>query len=213
MNQRKGTSLGSKMERSIARKIAVNELISGTFVKRPGWEPSGVLTKYGEINRVNIVGLIVSLTQTDTSGSFLIDDGTGNITIRYFEASPSYNGLKIGDLVRLIARVRENQGQIYLVPECLAQVDKKWHDVHTLELKLMKNDAIKLPVETKDEDMDAGPLQKLLNIIAMMDHGDGVDVEEVLKAANIKEGDAVIKSLLAEGEIFEISPGRVKVLN
>jgi RPA family protein len=200
------------MERSVARKIPVNEILTGTFVKRPGWEPSGILTKYGEISRVNIVGLIVSLTQTDTSGNFLIDDGTGNITVRYFESNPVYNALKVGDIIRLIARVRENQNSIYLVPECISQTDKRWHQVHTLELKISRNDAVKLPVE-QAEDEEAGPYQKILNIIAMMDEGQGAEVEDILKAANIQDGDSVIRSLLAEGEIFEISPGKMKVLN
>ena len=36
------------MERKTAKKIPIQDLIKGTYIKRPGWEPSGILTKYGD---------------------------------------------------------------------------------------------------------------------------------------------------------------------
>lgn len=199
-------------KRSVAKKIPINELIKGTFIKRPGWEPSGVLTKYGEISRVCIIGLVVSLSQTDNSGSFLVDDGTGSITIRYFESKPEYEQLKLGELVKIIGRVRENQNSIYLVPEILRSTNENWHKVHGLELALQKKAAIKLPVESDQEEIVAGPYQQILNVIAMLDKGSGVDIENIISAAKIDDCDKIISSLIAEGEIFEISPGKVKLL-
>jgi len=200
------------MERSVAKKIAVNELVGGTFIKRPGWEPSGVLTKYGEINRGCILGLVVSLSQTYNSGTFLIDDGTGNITVRYFENRPIFDKLKIGDLVKIVGRVRENQSSIYIVPEIALITDEKWHKVHSLEIMLQKKIAITLPVESNEEEIEVGPYQKVLNVVEMLDKGEGVDIENVVSALKLKESDKIIAALLSEGEIFEISPGRIKLL-
>jgi len=110
------------MKRKTARKIQLNELLSGTYIKRPGWEPSGVLTKYGEITRVNVTGLIVSLSEGEDSLSFLLDDGSGNITVRMFE-KPDQNH-SLGDMVRIIGRVRETGNSIYVVPELIKKIDK-----------------------------------------------------------------------------------------
>ena len=49
----------TQTKRMTAKFVDINNLNKGTFVKRTGWDPSGVLTKYGEISRVNLTGLIV----------------------------------------------------------------------------------------------------------------------------------------------------------
>lgn len=199
-------------KRKVAIKIPLNELLKGTYIKRPGWEPSGVLTKYGEVTRVNIAGLIVSLSKSDNSTSMILDDGSANITIRVFEQL-TFNP-KLGDIVRIIGRVRENSNEIFVVPEIITSIDKLWYELHNLEMSLSKKSSIKLPVEIEDsvENIEAGPYQKILNIITILDKGSGVDVGDIVSNINIKGIEDIIKNLVEEGEIFEISPGRVKLL-
>ncbi len=212
MNQKKDSSQRSSIERKTARKIPVADIVKGTYIKRPGWEPSGVLTKYGEITRVNIIGLIVSKENTENSSSYLLDDGTGNISIRLFE-NP-HTAYEVGDFVNIIGRVREGQNSIFVVPEIMKKADKRWHRYHNLELKLLKQTAKQLPVEQDDEDEDfeTGPYQKILNVISVLDQGTGVDVQEIVSNIKIKDCDSIIQNLIEEGEIFEVSPGRVKLL-
>ena len=199
------------MKRKVAYKIQINEILNGTYIKRPGWEPSGVLTKYGEITRVNLTGLIVSLSEGEDSFTFLLDDGSGNITIRQFE--PLSQELVLGDLVRIIGRVRESGNSIYVVPELIKKIDKKWYSVHNLELKLLKRSSKKLPVEPQaDEVIETGPYQKILNVITILDKGEGVDVQEVVNNIKIQNCENIVQNLIEEGEVFEISPGRVKIL-
>ena len=131
------------MERKTAKKIPIQDLIKGTYIKRPGWEPSGILTKYGEITRVDLIGLIVSKEEGENSWSMLLDDGTGSVSIRAFEKQDKV--LVVGDFVKIIGRVRENSNTIFIVPEIIKKVDKKWHKAHNLELKFLKKTAPTLP--------------------------------------------------------------------
>ena len=50
---------------------------------------------------------------------------------------------------------------------------------------------------------------KIIDYIKKQDSGDGVDFDDIANA--VGDGDA-IKNLLTEGELFEIRPGRLKVL-
>ncbi|MCM2325965.1 MAG: hypothetical protein NDI94_05880 [Candidatus Woesearchaeota archaeon] len=193
------------VERSVAKKIFVKDLITGTFIKRPGWDPSGVLTKFGEINRVNMIGLIVSSEEN----SLIFDDGTASINVRSFE--PLLYQPKVGEIVRLIGKVREDNGSFYIVPEIIKPTEKKWHDLHMLELHTIEKEAVKLPVEIQ-EDMDAGPYQKIINALAVLDKGDGADIQDIINNVKIPNTEKIIQDLLSEGEIFEVSPGRIKVL-
>lgn len=203
--------MADQFKRQIARKVPISELLRGTYIKRPGWEPSGVLTKYGEVSRVNIIGMIVSVTESENGVAFLLDDGSGNITVRSFEKLSS--DPSVGEIMKVIGRVRENNNLKYVVPEIIVKADKNWYKVHNLELKLQKRIAPKLPVETGDnEEIEHGPYQKILNAISIMDKGSGVDISEIVKHLNIKNSETVIQDLIGEGEVFEISPGRIKLL-
>jgi hypothetical protein len=119
----------------------------------------------------------------------------------------------VGDFVKIIGRVRENSNTIFIVPEIIKKVDKKWHKAHNLELKFLKKTAPTLPVETtQEQEFETGPYQKILNVISVLDQGSGVDVDEIVSNIKIENCDQIVQNLIEEGEIFEISPGRVKLL-
>jgi RPA family protein len=199
------------MERKIAKKVPVSDLNKGTYIKRPGWEPSGVLTKYGEITRVNLIGVIVSKSQTENTLTVILDDGTGSISIRFFERP--LEEYKIGDFIKVIGRVREGSNTIYIVPEIMKKVNKKWHEFHNLELSVQKITSPKLPIEPlEDQDFEEGPYQKILNAISMLDQGNGVDIQEIVSYLKINGCEKILQNLIEEGEIFEIKPGKVKLL-
>ncbi len=63
--------------------------------------------------------------------------------------------------------------------------------------------------ETPDEVAET-PADKALAVIKRLDTGTGAAIEDVLAEAKCEE--STVTSLMAEGEIFEIRPGRVKVL-
>ena len=126
----------AQIKRQIAKKILVNDILNSTYIKRAGWEPSGILTKFGEVSRVNILGVIVSLSN-DNGFSFLLDDGSGNLQVRVFENTENNANLALGELVRVVGRPREYGNAKYVVPEIIKKIeDKKWFEVYQLQIKL-----------------------------------------------------------------------------
>ena len=204
-------------KRKTAKKLFVNDILTSTYIKRPGWEPSGIITRYGEISRVNIVGVIVSKEENDNNILFILDDGTGNIQIRMFEPTEEAKSLSLGDLVTVIGRPREWESSKYIVPEIIKKLpDKDWYKVHQLEVKLKRKTTKKLPVDIEEEspeqEFETGPYQKILNAISILDDGGGVDIQDIVSNIKIKNCDRIVRNLIEEGEIFEISPGKVKLL-
>ena len=108
----------SNYKRLVAKKVWVNDIITGEYIKKSGWEPSYFITQYGNISRINIIGFIVSTEQN----SFILDDGTGNISIRFFDSAPNIE-LSTGDLAIVIGRPRRWNNDTYIVPEIVKKVD------------------------------------------------------------------------------------------
>jgi len=202
-------------KRKVATKILVNDILTSTYIKRPGWEPSGILTKQGEVSRVHLMGVVVSLAREENSISLLLDDGSGNIVIRIFDNTILPENISLGSLVSVVGKPREWNNSKYIVPEHIKLVqDKRWYEVHQKQIKLFKKtNSIKLPVDKNEESStEIGPYQKILNTVAILDKGKGASVEEIISNLNLQGTDKIIQALIEEGEVFEISPGRVKVL-
>jgi hypothetical protein len=94
--------------------------------------------------------------------------------------------------------------------------NKKWIEVRKMELKDMKK-IIPIAQEVViskpfEEEILESPYQKMLNIIRNLDSGNGADYQEVIVTSGIKDSERILNTLLEEGEIFEIRPGRLKVL-
>lgn len=110
-----------------AKKVRVNDLINGKFLpgSKEEMTPSYVITPYGEkISRVNIIGTIVEkyMAEGGTFSSVTIDDGTDSIRIKSFEGLP-FEGFDIGNMIRVIGRVKEYNGEIYITHELMQKID------------------------------------------------------------------------------------------
>jgi hypothetical protein len=81
------------------------------------------------------------------------------------------------------------------------------------EIKHLKKTPSK-PVENKKEHEEVTDIYNikddLIEKIRKLDPGEGVEMTTLINGNN--ETEKAIKSLLEEGEIFEIIPGKVKVL-
>ena len=199
-----------QQKRLVAKKIRISDLVNGKYVKEEGWTPNYIVTDYGHISRANVLAFVVAKNE---DGSFLVDDGSGSINIRSFDEKKF--DAEIGDLILIIGKPREWNNQKYIVPEVVRKINnKKWIEVRKLELKTMekiKPQEIIAP-ETHEEEIIENPYQKVLNTIRNIDSGNGADYQEVLANSSIKDAEKIINTLLEEGEIFEIRPGRLKVL-
>ncbi len=213
------------IERQTAYLTTIGTLLSGNFIKAEAhMQPSYVKTAEGkEISRVHIIAVIVSFGE-GLHAEAVLDDGTGKITARSFDNPTYFSSFHLGDIVRIIGKVRAFNEQIYLIPEIIKKITNKQHiALHKLLLQqnheeLLDNTPVSEITEQAVEEIliddieetPPNPVDQILALIKAKDKGEGVLIEKI--ASEIENGEKLIHALLESGNIFELRPGRVKVL-
>jgi len=213
-------------KRQIACKVRISDLINGKYVKEEGWTPNYIITKQGKhVSRINLIGTVIS-KGNDGQGyqSLIIDDGSGSISLRAFEKNEAINNTEIGDIIIVIGRPREYGPEKYIVPEIIKKINNnKWINVRKIEIDIENIKTKKDKPEKEDEvivekiseeknQTSAGNHKAVYDAVKELDSGQGADIGEIIKKTGIKDADEIIKKFLREGEMFEISPGRIKIL-
>lgn len=193
-------------KRQIAYKLQIKHLLENPYHQQEGWNPNYLQINDLKVSRVNLIAVVVSKEQNN----FILDDGTGQITTRLFE--PMKNDQpEIGETCLIIARIREYNSQKYLVPEIIKKIkNPQWIQVRKLELKNFTTTTKPVPEKTEQENL--APVENLLNLIKKLDQGSGADVDDLIKQSTLPDCEKMIEELLKEGDIFEISPGKIKIL-
>jgi hypothetical protein len=209
------------MQRQTAFKVRISSLLRGSYVKEEGWQPNYVDTGSLKVSRANIIGIVIAVVEESSFKNVLIDDGSGRISLRLFENNQVTVGL--GDIVLVVGRPREFGGERYVVPEILKKVDQKWFEVRKLELKAEPavepleeaHDSVSEEVKEatpQEEEVIANPVDSLISIIKRIDSGDGALFDDIARDSKLTNCEEYINRLLELGEIFEVKPGRFKVL-
>lgn len=227
LNQNEDLSKEFKMpsdsvKRLVAEKVSIKDILQGDYVKQDGWNPNYITTRKKKVSRVNVMAVVVSKSTADTNYySFVLDDGTGNISVRSFEKNDVIENLEIGDMVLLIGRLREFGNERYVIPEIIKKnINKKWAEVRKIELKGGAEDSTKkqnqvreiIEPVVKEEPITESSSQLICNLIKNLDNGNGVDFDNVIKNSKLDNTEEIISNLLQEGEVFELKPGKLKVL-
>ncbi|MBN1792370.1 hypothetical protein JW826_01675 [Candidatus Woesearchaeota archaeon] len=204
----------AQVKRETATVCMIDDLLNGSFVKTEGWNPSYFDTGIGRISRASLFGVIVS---KDDEGAVL-DDGSGRMLLRSFEEN-SFNGVGIGDFVLIVGRPRAYSDQKYLTPEIIRKIDPRWGGYRKIQLEMSRRNApvIVKPKENKvlikeENELPVNHYQKIVEFIRDLDSGSGADVDEVMKRSGAPNSEEFVRKLIEEGEIFEIKPGKLKVL-
>jgi len=214
--------------RQTAIKTRINNLINGSYVLKGGLEPNYILYDGQKISRVNLIGVVVSKNQSEFSNntSLIVDDGSGRIGVRSFENEPILDRVSVGEVVLLIGKPREYGNEIYIVPEVIKEVENKgWVEVRKLELGLSGgHEVAQQKIEQKtdsqiseddEDDGDSGTTNQtdsVLKVIKNIDRGEGADFQEVVTRAGSENAEEIINNLIKNGDIFELKPGKLKVL-
>jgi RPA family protein len=189
-------------KRQVAMKVRLRDITEGSYVKVEGeWEPNFIQAADGRrFSRVNVIAVVAS--EPDPGfGSFVLDDGTAQATVRSF--GDAKFDMKLGDIVLLVGRPREYNSERYIMPEIVKRIsDSGWVEHRKIEL----GEAVKEPL------MTTTPAETLIEAIRRLDSGDGADTESVVSSSKIADAERLIEMLMKEGEIFELTPGRIKVL-
>jgi len=215
-------------KRQIACKARIADLINGKYIKEEGWTPNYIITKQGKhISRINLIGTIISKGDSGKDyQSLIIDDGSGNISLRAFEKNEAINNTEIGDVIIVIGRPREYGSEKYIVPEIIKKINNnKWINVRKIELEIEDLKTTELPAKEEKviiESIESESVKQTKSIInnpqivyetvKKLDSGQGVNIDKIIKKTGIKEAEEIIKKFLMEGEMFEISPGKIKIL-
>ena len=228
-------------QRQVAYKVWIGDLLKSKMVVTTGeMEPNyfGLYDK--QVSRVNIIGFVVNKNEMENGFSLDVDDGTGQISLRAWQDDLKIlEGFNIGDLVLVMGRPREFSSTVYIVPEIVKKLDNyAWMKFRKLELEklhglpLAKEDKVEEVVSTEAspavEEPIVAPIEeevvestpdlestgKVISLIEKGDVGEGVDVKMIVDESGLSEAvvSAVVSELLKSGEVFEIKPGRMRVL-
>lgn len=206
------------------------------------WEPNYVLIRDLKVSRINIIANVITKYKSeDGDYIFLtIDDGSDNIQVKgWKEDTKLLDEANVGDIILLIGRIKESNSQRYLSPEAIRKLEKaEWLILRKKELTKIygkfdesnsqKEIGVKLektPTPTKEPDFyvkeevvnegsSENERQKVLNMIEKLSSKEGIDKLEIINNSGFNEQKArdIIQDLLREGEVFEIKPGKIKIL-
>lgn len=198
----------NKAERHVSRKLWIKEILQGQVHAGTDVEPNTLVTVRGPANRVNILGVVVRVEELPVSTLF-VDDGTGTITVRSFDYKLPH---QVGMLVQIIGRPRKYQGDIYVTAEAVAVVDRGWAAFRKQELGPVQELQTREIEEVAPVNEEQNKAERIIMVIRQLDTGDGAPIEQVVVMSKIPEAEEIIEQLLLHGDIFELRPGKVKVL-
>jgi len=123
-----------------AYKLKIEDLVRGRYVRSAdGSEPPHLLTPWNQrVTRARIMGTVIDkfVREDQTYAALRVDDGSETISVRAWrEDVPGLDKIGVGSTIDIIGRVREFEGEIYLVPELVIPVeDHNWELVRELEI-------------------------------------------------------------------------------
>jgi len=204
-------------KRQVAHKVGICDVLKGDFIKD---ELSAGYIKLNDsmVSRVNVIAVIVDKSEAAGNSSVIIDDGTGRILLKSFDGASLFSGLDVGDVVLTVGRIREFNSERYIVPELLKKTGNTlWMAARKLELEkrgyLMEAGKDANAADRNiDVSIDLPASDEIYSLIKDLDNGEGVSFDEIIGKFKGSEAENAINKLLENGNIFEIRPGRLKVL-
>ncbi len=201
------------MKRWVAYKMLLKDIHSGNFT-----EDGFLLIGSKQIIRVNIVATVVSkyISEDGKFGSITLDDGTDTIRVRFFEDTSQIENIEVGDIVRVIGRLRKYEDEVYIVPEIIRVLDDPNYEIIN-KLEAIKHRVIvSKPEEIVEEEIEiiTSPKEDVIKAIKELDMGEGVEIKQIAEALNIEEKviEDIVAELMADGDVYEPKPGKVKLL-
>ena len=127
-------------QRLPAMKVRIASLVKGRYHRgQKEMEPNVLITPGGTtVSRIRVLATVVSsfINDDGTYASVTLDDGSETIRVKGFRDDlHKIKDLGVGDTIDIIGRVREYEGELYLIPETVLTItDHNWELVRRLEL-------------------------------------------------------------------------------
>jgi RPA family protein len=123
-----------KRKRVTATRVSISDIVNGTF---QGDDQPRLITPEGlSLSRVALVGYVSDEPfLREGFSSITVNDGTSAIRVKAWKADVVLlDGITQGTLVMVVGKVKEYEGQTYVVPEVVQVID----DPHYMELHLLQ---------------------------------------------------------------------------
>lgn len=184
-----------------AIKTKIKSLVNGTFVKREGFESNYVLSADGmRLSRVRILATVVDKFISDDRrfASITLDDGYDTVRARVFTAVSMFDDVQHGDIIDLFGKVREYDGEIYVMPELIAKINDP-------NLEILRE----LELRKQEEEMQA----KIKQIFAYQKQVSDLEELKKLVSTNLGIPEEDVETLTkSEQETVEESKDKEKIL-
>ena len=201
--------IGSDFKRAVAVKMRIIDLNRGK------WDGKFLETRLGEqVSRARLMATVVAkfLSEDGRFSTLTLDDSTDTMRAKTWDNIKLFEPVKIGDIVDVIGKVREYNGEIYIVPEII----RKTKDPN-LEL-LRKLELVKRygPVNFGNKEKVGATEIKFdikKQVLKLIDESkDGISYSEILEKVKAPQAEIeyVINDLLSGGICWEPSPGVIK---
>ncbi len=203
-------------KRQVAYKLRISDILQADFEKADTFSGYVRVGSY-IVSRVNLIAIVVVKPESAQNySSIVIDDGTGKILLRNFENQNAFLKADVGDFVNVIGKIRDFNGERYILPEIIKKISNiEWINVRKIELINIPDKISGPKQEDKANIEESGTLnlhEEIYSFIKGLDSGNGAFIDEVIKKSNNDKAEIIVKKLLENGDVFEISPGRLKVL-
>ena len=199
-----------------AVKVSISRILSGTLQHDSPSEPLYLLSSGEKLYRLNLMTAILSIDQIGSITNIIIDDGSGKLIVRLFEGHKSIALLIIGKCILIIGKARIYNNEKYISPEILKVISPLWLKLRSLEIQQEKIMYTKItaPEQVIEEVVatSSSPFLIITKLIKQLDQGEGVHIEDIIEKSTVKETEQLLTLMLEKGDIFQITPGRVKVL-
>jgi RPA family protein len=167
-------------KRLTAVKTSIDAIGKGRFFVQEGFNPSYILSPSGQrLSRVRVLATVVDkfVSENGKFASVTLDDGTDTIRAKVFNALSMLENVEAGNIVDVIARIKEYQGEIYILPEVITKIE----DTNTELLRML---------ETQEQEKEAARKKELVleyqkqaadasELIRIMKERFGIEQEEV----------------------------------
>ena len=213
------------ISRLTAYKIWIASLINSPYVNNPGeFEPNYIKVNGKEISRVNVIATVVNkyISDDGTYVTIIVEDGSSQIRVKSWrEDTLLLKNINVGDTILLIARVKNYQNEIYLLPEIVKKVNPNWELVRKLELlKEYGKPKLEQVTQIKEEIIPNTEIQnieeitfsstnlrnELLNLIEKNEDKNGISLEEMKLELHkdVTEIYNILEELVKEGQVYQV---------
>ncbi len=225
--------------RKTAQKVRISQVLRSPYTaSTKEFEPSGVTIDGEVVSRVNLMGVVVEKKHSE----LVLDDASSQVVVRVFDQNLLTRDVEIGSAVQVIGRVREFQGVRYIAPEAVACINHEWLKVRQKEIgdiqqqetaplstiaPAIQNDGVtkkfssqinveetivtEIQQQTQNQKEQGLSVNTILENIRLNDTGKGANMSLIIDRLG-PDSEPLLERLIEQGEIFETSPGKVKVL-